>query len=159
MSQRPTTLLESFTYLAREMGWDTHKGSSGRCWLVARAFAEHATTLGHRLEIWGVTNPRSTRPQDDQQHLAVVDGWAVDFASRAGAGGDAMHWPTVAPLDDFLVDYGERLSLCPTCGSTGDFGAQLVRKPLTEHDCPGLLPLEEHEARLARQVNAALEAW
>lgn len=111
----PTTLVEGFEFHARSQGWDTHAGSTGRCWYIARAFAEYATERGHDVELWRVTNPRSTRPADDVNNFAVVDGWAVDFASRGSAGGDVMHWPAAAPLDDYLLAYGARLPLCSTC--------------------------------------------
>lgn len=145
---RPSTLVESFEGYAREKGWDTHAGSSGKCWFIAHAFAQHASALGHRAELWSLTNPRSTRPQDNQQNVAVIDGWVVDFASRAGAGGDTKEWPTVAPVEEFLLDYGERLPLCPTCGQGGD---QHLGKP-----CPGFEPIDRVLDRVRKEAAPAL---
>lgn len=151
-------VVDAFIPSARASGWDNMAGSEGKCWLIAHAFVRHARGAGLRAHFWQVVNPTATRLQDETSNFVVLDErWAVDFASRAGAGGDSKPWPRLDALEVYLADYGTRRPLCTECGTSGDLGLDGRLLPLSQHACPGLLSLPEHHARLGMQLAASLE--
>lgn len=145
---RPTTLVETFEWYANSQGWDTHKGSTGKCWFIAHAFALHAAEQGHAVEMWKASRPNAPRPAELQHYFVVVNGWAVDFASRGALGREKGPWPLVRPTEEYLSDFAERLPACPTCGSGGD--------PHPGEPCPGFVPVDQHLDRARKQAGPAL---
>jgi hypothetical protein len=109
------------TPIATQNGWDSFEGSTGKCWFIANAIALHAASIGIAVEFWRVENVHSTRAPDDESNFIVIEGWAVDFASRGGAGKDLHPWPLVCPVEQYMAAMGgPRISTCTVCGSRRD---------------------------------------
>lgn len=126
----------SFIPTATAQGWDTHAGSTGRCWFIAQAFAWHALDESPRFACF--IKRGAPRPEDVNNNVVLLRGWVVDFASRAGLNGDPRPWPRVEPLAVYArrFDYAHP-DICPTCGghtrALRSLHAQPCRGPLTPH--------------------------
>lgn len=143
-----TALVDGFKPVAKSNGWNSFNGSTGKCWFIANAVANYAASRGTAVEFRCILNRHSQRAPDDQSNYVVLDGWAIDFASRGGLGKGANPWPLVMPADEYEATFGGgRRDVCGRCGSG------------REHDrgtCAGPFSDAEHRAAARASIEGFL---
>lgn len=150
ISEELSELIETFTEKALANGWDTFTGSSGKCWFIANEFAVDAREKGLQVEIWRVKNIHSTRPADDVSNFIFADGLAIDFASHGGEDSAHLPWPRVCSIEDYLLAHGgERVQICPSCGTSEVSHSVDV--------CPGAVSHEIHRELAKENLEKSLQ--